>query len=384
VATQAQTLVDSRPDTAMLLGVQAYRTAPTVEARSALIGLSTRGAYQSEFIAHSGPVSDLAFTADGRALVTVSRDRSIAVWDTRDHHRIASLTGHDTWLRAVAITADGSTMASGGDDRDIVLWDLASHVRIATLAAHTGAVKDVAFSPDGRLLASGGADDTVIVWDLAHRTAIARLTGHGGTVNSVAFSPDGRLLAAAGTGHAIVLWDVATHTRVRTLVGHTDVVNQVAFDASGRYLASAGDTTVRLWNVVDGSPRKVLTGHTDRVKRSRSARTAPPLPAPDTTGQSCCGMSAAACCALASPDTQPAFTRSRSAPTRPWPQPENAVRSSSGTLNGAHLPSPTRTASTISRSARTVAPWPSRPTTAQRCGMRGPAPDATSSPAGRP
>jgi WD40 repeat protein len=266
VATQAQTLLDSRPDTAMLLGVQAYRTAPTMEARSALIGMSTRGAYQAEFTAHSAPVSDLAFTADGRALVTVSRDHSIAVWDTHDHHRIASLTGHDTWLRAVAITADGSTMASGGDDQDIALWDLASHARIATLAGHTGAVKDVAFSPDGRLLASGGADDTVLLWDLAQHTAIARLTGHGGTVNSVAFSPDGRILAVAGTGHTIVLWDVATHTQVRTLVGHTDVVNQVAFDPSGRYLASAGDTTVRLWNVVDGSPRNVLRGHTDRVK----------------------------------------------------------------------------------------------------------------------
>ena len=278
LATQAQTLVDSRPDTAMLLGVQAYRTAPTLEARSALIGMSAHGAYEAEFTAHSGPVSDLAFTPDGRSLVTVSRDHSIAVWDTHDHHRTASLTEHDTWLRTVAISADGSTMASGGDDQSIVLWDLASHVRIATLAGHAGAVKDVAFSPDGRLLASGGADDTVILWDLAQRTAIARLTGHGGTVNSVVFSPDGRLLAAGGTGHTIVLWDVAAHTRVRTLVGHTDVVNEVAFDPSGRYLASAGDATVRLWNVAD-DPRStvqtantvstantVLTGHTGRVK----------------------------------------------------------------------------------------------------------------------
>jgi WD40 repeat protein len=266
LATQAQTLVDSRPDTAMLLAAQAYRIAPTVEARSALLGMSTHGAYQAEFTAHSGPVSDLAFTPDGRTLVTASKDHSIAVWDTRNHHRIASLTEQDTWLRAVAISADGSTMASGGDDQDIILWNLASHVRIATFAGHTGAVKDLAFSPDGQVLASGGADDTVIIWDLAQHTAIARLTGHGGTVNSVAFSPDGRLLAAAGAGHTIVLWDVATHARVRTLTGHTDVVNQVAFDRSGRYLASAGDTTVRLWNVADGSSRNVLTGHTDGVK----------------------------------------------------------------------------------------------------------------------
>ncbi|MBP2327930.1 WD40 repeat protein/energy-coupling factor transporter ATP-binding protein EcfA2 [Kibdelosporangium banguiense] len=265
LATQAQTLVDSRPDTAMLLSVQAYRTAPTVEARSALLGMSTRGAYQAEFAAHAKAVSELAFSSDGRTLVTASADHSMATWDVRARHRIASLTEHDTWLRALATSPDGSTMASGGDDKDIILWHLASNVRVGTLSGHTAAVKEVAFSPNGRLLASGGADDTVIIWDLAQRTAIARFTGHGGTVNSLAFSADGRVLAAAGTGKTVVLWDIATQTRIKTLAGHTDTIYKVAFDRTGRYLASAGDTTVRLWNAADGSPSKVLTGHIDRV-----------------------------------------------------------------------------------------------------------------------
>ncbi|WP_410667923.1 hypothetical protein [Amycolatopsis sp. cmx-4-68] len=267
LATQAQTLVDSRPDTAMLLSVQAYRTAPTVEARSALLGMSTRRAYRAEFTAHDRPVSDLAFASAGRTLITASADHSIAVWDMRDRRRIASLTAHDTWLRAWALNPGESMMASGGDDRDVVLWDVASRVRVATLSGHAAAVKDVAFSQDGHLLATGGADDTVIIWDVAKRTAVARLTGHGGTVNSVTFSPDGRLLAVAGAAHTVALWDVATHTRLRTLVGHTGAVHKVVFDPAGRRLASAGaDSTVRLWNVSDGTPVKVLTGHTDQVR----------------------------------------------------------------------------------------------------------------------
>jgi WD40 repeat protein len=99
-------------------------------------------------------VSELVFSPDRRTLVTASKDHSIGIWDAHDHHRIAALTDHDTWLRALAISPDGSTMASGGDDHEIVLWHLASRVRVGDLTGHTGAVKDLAFSPDGHLLAS--------------------------------------------------------------------------------------------------------------------------------------------------------------------------------------------------------------------------------------
>ncbi|MEU4765640.1 hypothetical protein AB0H12_20530 [Actinosynnema sp. NPDC023794] len=265
LAVQANTLVDSRLGTAMLLSVQAYRNAPTVEARGALLGMSTRSAYAWELAAHAKAVSELAFTPDGRTLVTASADHSMALWDVRDHQRTGSLTDHDTWLRALAVSPDGAVLASGGDDRDVILWHIASRVRVGTLSGHVGAIKEVAFSHDGRLLASGGTDDTVIIWDPARRTAIARLTGHGGAVNTLAFSPDGRVLAAAGTGNTVVLWDVATHTRIRTLAGHTATVHKVAFDPSGRFLASAGDTAVRLWNLSDGTLAGTMTGHLDNV-----------------------------------------------------------------------------------------------------------------------
>ncbi|WP_327587293.1 helix-turn-helix domain-containing protein [Nonomuraea sp. NBC_00507] len=261
LSTQAQTLVESRPDTAMLLSVQAYRLAPTAEARSAVLGMSMRGAYQAQFTAHVGPISELTFSPDGHTLLTASADHTIAMWDAHDHHRIASLTEHDTWLRAVAMTPDGSILASGGDDHQVMLWHAASRVPIARLSGHAGPIKEAAFSPDGRLLATGGADDTVIVWDVGRRAALARLTGHSGGVFGVAFSPDGRLLAAAGTGR-IVLWDVATRKRITTLRGHAGIVHKVAFDRDGRRLASAGvDSTVRLWNVSNGSATAILRGH---------------------------------------------------------------------------------------------------------------------------
>jgi WD40 repeat protein len=56
----------------------------------------------------------------------------------------------------------------------------------------------------------------------------------------------------------------ATHRRV--LQGHTDRVRGVAFSPDGRTLASASnDQTVQLWDPSTGHPTHTLNGHTSRV-----------------------------------------------------------------------------------------------------------------------
>ena len=76
------------------------------------------------------------------------------------------------------------------------------------------------------------------------------------------------------------------------LEGHTDPSVSVAFSPDGKTLATgSGDNSVRLWDVAThrliGSP---LTGHTDRVHRWCSARTAKPWPAAAATSRCGCGM----------------------------------------------------------------------------------------------
>lgn len=280
LASQAPTLLNSQPDTAMLLSVQAWNTSPTVEARGNLLSMSARAAYDREFAAHAEAVSDLAFTPDGRQLVTASRDQTLGVWDLAGHRRTASLTEHATWLRSVSISPDGATAVSVGDDRAVVLWNLGSRVRTAVMFDHTAAVRDVTFSPDGKLVASADEDGRVVLWDVARRNAQARLESDAGSLGTVAFSPDGRWLAVGGTSGAIEIWDVLSRARVGTFAAQDGEVRQVAFDPRGRYLASAGDLTVKMWDVgEDGTPDpspRVLEGHIDEVRAvafSRDGRT---------------------------------------------------------------------------------------------------------------
>ncbi|WP_283134503.1 WD40 repeat domain-containing protein [Rhizohabitans arisaemae] len=250
LAAQTLTVADSEPGTAMLLAAHAFAVAPTVEARGALLSVSTLQAHQGTLTGHIGAVSQVLFSPDGRTLFSVGRDRAVAVWDVRRRTRLAVLHGHDTWLKAAALSPDGGLLATGGEDGHLVLWDTAGQARVATLAGHTQQIREITFSPDGRTLATAGDDRAVILWDALRHTRLATLNGHTGKVRGVAFSPDGRTLATAGDDKRVVLWDLTRRVRTAVLTGHAHTAGAVAFSPDGRTLASAGgNTTVILWDV---------------------------------------------------------------------------------------------------------------------------------------
>ncbi|HYT89758.1 MAG TPA: hypothetical protein VEL76_13705 [Gemmataceae bacterium] len=104
---------------------------------------------------------------------------------------------HGGFVSALAFTPDGKTLISASGDRLIRLWDPAASKEVHRLEGHTAAVVSLALTPDGKRLASGGADRTVRVWDLAGRKEVRRIEGHRRDVTSLAFSPDGTQLASA-------------------------------------------------------------------------------------------------------------------------------------------------------------------------------------------
>ena len=65
----------------------------------------------------------------------------------------------------MAFSPDGRRIVSGSDDKTVKVWDAATGQETLTLKGHTGEVHSVAFSPDGRRIVSGSYDGTVKVWD---------------------------------------------------------------------------------------------------------------------------------------------------------------------------------------------------------------------------
>jgi WD40 repeat protein len=250
IAAEALSVAEVRPGTAMLLAMEAFRLAPTAEARSALLSVSAHQPYQTTLVGHTDAIAETSFSPDGKTLVTSSKDRTVILWDTvRRTHRV-TLTGHDTWLRTAVFSPNGRTVVTGGDDGKAVVWDASSGEKLAILGGHTAMVKTVAFSPDNRILATAGADGTVILWDFERRTRLTTLTGHTGYIESVLFSPNGRMIASASQDHTINLWDPVTGTLLKTLIGHGDSVDDISFSPDGKTLASVSqDETLALWDM---------------------------------------------------------------------------------------------------------------------------------------
>jgi WD40 repeat protein len=113
-----------------------------------------------------------------------------------------------------------------------------------------------------RLLAARAARCPTV----GRRSGVARavLLGHTSWVTAL----DGRdVLASADKNGTLRLWDPAG-VLLWERQGHHDAVNALGGIIVGgrRLLVSAGaDRTIRLWNVPDGAPRGVLTGHSAPV-----------------------------------------------------------------------------------------------------------------------
>jgi WD40 repeat protein len=199
---------------------------------------------------HVAALSALSFSPDGKTLASASKDTTIRFWDTASGQPISTpLRGLRTCANAVSFSPDGKILATGGDDGTIRLWDAATKQALFLLRGHAGPVTAVEFAPDGRLF-SGSRDDTLKVWDVARGAEANVLTPGRGEVNYVAFSHDGKTLAVADNDSSVQLWGLASRRLVHRLTGHRFPVYRVAYAPGGRTLVSASfDRTLRFWDV---------------------------------------------------------------------------------------------------------------------------------------
>jgi RNA polymerase sigma factor (sigma-70 family) len=223
----------------------------------------------------------LAYSPDGRTLVTASDDQTVRLWDPQTGKKIRTFPGGGGEVYAAVFSSDGKLLAVSSSDKfdeklvgsnqtgTIRLWDPATGKLVRVVATHKQAARCLAFLPGDKQLAVGSYDSGIEAWDVATGKKVRQLHARPEFAACLAISPDGRRLAAAGWGDfAAILCDVRTGQSLGPDGGVPSQINDVLFTPDGHVLTCGdADAPVRVWEPATGKEGRPWEG-TARYVRS--------------------------------------------------------------------------------------------------------------------
>jgi WD40 repeat protein len=249
---------------------------------------------------HASPVSFVAFTPNGKAVVTACQDDVIRLWDLETGKQIRRferqqadksapgryaleaellarqqrlmLPGNGVGGPMVALAPDGKTLAASTPYGTIQLWDVATGKATRQIKGPPTGVGMPTFSPDSKTIIARGGDQTIYFWNAASGEELHQIQARkqkqplagairlrGNINNTPVFSPDGTMLAAAEFAvnnrkpNLIKIWDAETGKEFDQIeVKEPNGIFAVAFSPDGKTLAYTGRTTIHLLDTATG------------------------------------------------------------------------------------------------------------------------------------
>lgn len=327
LAALAQAVMPGQPQLSLLLGVESYHVQhdeqpPEVPEPSVLRSLTQTlvrlGAPTRGLPGHSGKITAVTISADGKQLLTGGTDATARLWDltaTNPTTNSLQLSGITAPVSHVAITPDGNRLLVAGDDGIVHIWSRADiAAKPHDLLGLKGPIRSFAISANGRWLGVGGSDAVAFVWDLTNLNAPPLKLQHQlpitsmaiGTNNQVvltssadgtaslwdltsqnperanallaprqgtpglataALSPDGRWAAIAGEDGAEHVWRLAGASFSNgPVVLRTGSISALAIDPKNRWVVTGGvEGTIQLWLLGNDRPQFTLSGHIQRI-----------------------------------------------------------------------------------------------------------------------
>jgi WD40 repeat protein len=156
---------------------------------------------------HKSDVSGLAFTEDGKWLITTSWDGECKLWDVSKYEAEQTILSQGERVRSLALSGDDSRIFVGLHSGTILAIDREEPTNVTKIEGHNDLVSTLAVSQDGEYLASGGWDRKIVIWSLKNLRKKAKesiLTG----VTALSWDPKGERIYSADFSGTVTSWSL--------------------------------------------------------------------------------------------------------------------------------------------------------------------------------
>ncbi len=258
---------------------------------------TTQGQLKHTLSGHNDAVRAVAFSTDGRKLMTAGQDYAFRVWDVEtgtmvlanselsnwpqdvafipgtenmvvtegniatvrdaEGNTLFTLSGHEEPIWAVDVSPDGSRIVTGSVDGFATIWNAQTGEVIKDLNCNSE-VRDIAYSPDGAFIATGSTNAIVNIWS-AEGEYLRQFKGHKYGILSVAFSADSKTIISGSMDNTATVFNAETLFETHRLKGHSSNVYGVAIDdANHLFYTASTDGKVLIWKK---KPQYWFSGH---------------------------------------------------------------------------------------------------------------------------
>ncbi len=225
-------------------------------------------AASGELICSQDNTAAAVFGPDGKTVLTGNKDNTARLWDTANWRPVAKPMRHTDPVYFVAFSADGKTILTGSG-RSARLWKPTTAEPIGSPIDHPNGVKPITFSPDSKSILAQIGLSILRVWSIDTGKPIGQPMVHPRAISHAVFSPDGRTIVTGSVDGFVRFWDCTTGQSCGPSIPLGGLVTSLAFDPNGRSIATGntgmvarGSGSARLWYlpslIEDDLPRTKL------------------------------------------------------------------------------------------------------------------------------
>ncbi|CAB3371027.1 Hypothetical predicted protein [Cloeon dipterum] len=197
------------------------------------------------------PVFCLAWTPEGRRLVTGASSGEFTLWNGLTFNFETILQAHDSPVRTMVWSHNDIWMVTGDHGGYVKYWQ-SNMNNVKMFQAHKEALRGISFSPTDQKFATCSDDGTIRIWDFLRCQEERILRGHGADVKCIHWHPHKGLIISGSKDNQqpVKLWDPKSGQSLATLHAHKSTVMDVRWNDNGNWLVTASrDHLLKLFDL---------------------------------------------------------------------------------------------------------------------------------------